>query len=114
MVVKAPHCVVAVDVSMSCGPALEDMKGGKCVDAARLLSQTKVMLLLRRRCLQRPPHLFALLSKHSRRFALDSSTKSEATAAYEQLLREHAPIITYLDKSTVGSVPLVPFLPYTQ
>ncbi|KAH9158969.1 peptide chain release factor 1 [Lactarius sanguifluus] len=63
-------------------------------------------MLLRRQCLRRPQHLFVLPSWHSRRFALNSSSKSEATAAYEQLLREHAPLITYLDRSTVGGIPL--------
>jgi len=33
-------------------------------------------------------------------------SKLEATAAYEQLLREHAPVITYLNRSTVGSITL--------
>ncbi|KAH9010215.1 hypothetical protein EDB83DRAFT_2451256 [Lactarius deliciosus] len=60
-------------------------------------------MLLRRQCLHRPPHL---LSWHSRRFALNSSSKSEAIATYEQLLHEHAPLITYLDRSTVGGIPL--------
>ncbi|KAI9441182.1 peptide chain release factor 1 [Lactarius indigo] len=63
-------------------------------------------MLLRRQCLHRPPHLFIFPSRHSRRFALNSSSKSEATAAYEQLLREHAPLITYLDRSIVGGIPL--------
>ncbi|KAI9465657.1 peptide chain release factor 1 [Lactarius psammicola] len=63
-------------------------------------------MLLRRQCLHRPSHLFVLPSQYSRRFALNSLSKSEATAAYEQLLREHAPLITYLDRSTMGDITL--------
>ncbi|KAH9006626.1 peptide chain release factor 1 [Lactarius hatsudake] len=64
-------------------------------------------MLLRRQCLvHRPPRPFVLPSWHSRRFTLNSSSKSEAITTYEQLLHEHAPLITYLDRSTVGGIPL--------
>ena len=57
-----------------------------------------------------PPHLFV---RHSRRLVLNYSSKSGATAAYEQLLREHAPLITYLDRSTVSGISLVVSFTYS-
>ncbi|KAI0262626.1 hypothetical protein BC834DRAFT_890996 [Gloeopeniophorella convolvens] len=57
-------------------------------------------MLLLRQCLRRPPYLPALPHPRSKHAILHRSKKSEAITAYEQLLREHAPLVNFLDRAS--------------
>jgi hypothetical protein len=71
------------------------------------LRQLLTLMLLLRRCLRHSLQL--TISPHSppTRSVSCHSKKSEAISRYEQLLREHAPLISYLDRSTTHDFTLV-------